>query len=634
MRNAYLLLVLFILTNPLSGHGQYPADGESAFLVKPYLQFATQTEISILWETNDPATSTVRYGKARYDSEEAVLDQQQHDGSLKKRHELTLRPLEPETNYFYRVVSITEGGDTLETDILPFKTAVEDTTPFAFTVFSDSQSNPEIWKKITNQALGERPNFALHAGDQVGLGYRKEEWIEHFFAPSHNFMKQVPLFTIPGNHEHDAAYYYDYFKNPPPEHYYRFKYGNAEFFVIDTNQYQEPGTRMYHWLEHALASSDATWKIMVQHHPPYTSEENDYGDTRHERSTHGDAEAKLLVPLYEKHGVDLVFYGHIHMYERTWPILEDKPVEQNGVRYINVGGAGGSLEQAAPTRTWFSKKMKSTYHFASVAINGQQLQYQAIDEQGNVFDQFGLTSSREKKAPADRSPVTPIPRDERRIFQDTIHVHLKTVHDGDTIFYSLDGSKPGPHSRKAEEVIVLDQSRTLKTMAVNKHGRSRVGSYEYRKVQPFERRQNGRRLEQGITYQYFTGSLQDEMAPVADQLKLESSGTVSVPDVNGFPHRKENWGAVFEGYMEVPDTGYYRFYGHAYHLFRFHLHGELMIEEYSREIDGRREIYLEQGRHPFRIEYYTDRPYSYMRFEYTGPDNIRKPVSELEFYHE
>ncbi|WP_139240208.1 hypothetical protein [Fodinibius roseus] len=54
----------------------------------------------------------------------------------------------------------------------------------------------------------------------------------------------------------------------------------------------------------------------------------------------------------------------------------------------------------------------------------------------------------------------------------------------------------------------------------------------------------------------------------------------------------------------------------------------------SREIDGRREIYLEQGRHPFRIEYYTDRPYSYMRFEYTGPDNVRKPVSELEFYHE
>ncbi len=59
-----------------------------------------------------------------------------------------------------------------------------------------------------------------------------------------------------------------------------------------------------------------------------------------------------------------------------------------------------------------------------------------------------------------------------------------------------------------------------------------------------------------------------------------------------------------------------------------------MIEEYNREIDGTAEIYLEKGLHPFRVEYHTHRRYDYMRFEYTGPDGIRRPINDLNFYYE
>ncbi|MEX1136536.1 MAG: metallophosphoesterase [Balneolales bacterium] len=630
----FLWLMIFLSSGISLLYGQYTEDNRPDFLIRPYLQFATESEISLLWETTHPATSTVLYGKSRYDIGEAILDKKVEEKSHNTMHEIMLDSLDTGANYFYQVISVTETGDILKTDILPFKTAPKEKTPFAFTVFSDSQSNPEIWKKITNQALRERPDFALHAGDLVGLGYRKNEWIYDFFAPSYNFMKQVPVYTTLGNHEHDAAYYYQYFKNPVPEHYYSFTYGNAEFFLIDTNQYQEPGTLMYHWLEHALASSDAVWKMVIMHHPPYTSEENDYGDTHFERSRQGDAEAKGLIPLFENYGVDIVFYGHIHMYERTWPILNDEPVDKDGVIYINTGGSGGRLEQAAPTRAWFTNKVRTAYHFAYVAIQGETLQYQAIDDEGQVFDQFVLLSGREKKLAEELPPVTPKPKRERRVFRDTMHVYLETVNSSDNIVYTLDGSEPDLESKQVKGPVVLDKSATLKTTAFNEHGHSSVATYEYTKMEPLAGKSHADKFRNGINYQYYTGILDDEKETIANQLNFESSGAIQILDLDKIPHQKSNWGAVLSGYLEVPETGYYRFNGHAYHIFRFYLHGRLMIEEYNREIDGVAEVYLEEGLHPFEIEFHTHRPYNYMRFEYTGPDGIRKPITDLKFYRE
>jgi hypothetical protein len=62
-----------------------------------------------------------------------------------------------------------------------------------------------------------------------------------------------------------------------------------------------------------------------------------------------------LVPLYEKYGVDIALAGHVHSYERTWPILRMSIHQKKGVRYIvSGGGGGGGLEQAGPQRTWFT----------------------------------------------------------------------------------------------------------------------------------------------------------------------------------------------------------------------------------------------------------------------------------------
>ena len=50
----------------------------------------------------------------------------------------------------------------------------------------------------------------------------------------------------------------------------------------------------------------------------------------------GDLRARKLVPLYEKYGVDIVWNGHIHSYERTWPIREEKAVESDAPFYLSL----------------------------------------------------------------------------------------------------------------------------------------------------------------------------------------------------------------------------------------------------------------------------------------------------------
>ena len=627
-KKSWIGIVGFVFGS-LAGYAQ---EQSPRFVVAPYIQHATQTGITVLWETNKMASSQVEFGEALMNVDKANLSQRKSQPGVRTMHEVELTGLKPETNYFYRVRSVTEGGDTLYSAVTPFQTAVHDSSAYSFVVFSDSQSNPGTWGRITELARQERPNFALHGGDLVGYGYLKNEWVDEFFAPSNHFMKQIPMYTIPGNHEHDAAYYYQYFANPAPEYYYSFKYGNAEFFMVDTNHEQDQSTEMYSWLEHALARSTATWKFVVHHHPPYSSDEDDFGDTNKEASIFGDEESRELVPLYEKYGVDIVFFGHIHTYERTWPIFQNKVRENNGVIYLTLGGAGGGLEKAAPIRSWFSRKVKTTHHFASVSISGNTLEYQAIDDKGAVFDQFVLTESRKRKISPAVTPAAPAVSGIRRIFVDNDTVKLVPALPDDQLYYTLDGSEPGRNSPRYKNGILLSESSELKTVAFNKSGKSRVKRDLFTKV-PLHSAVEVANPQPGLRYDHLAGKLVKEEDDLVSSLKFVKSGTVPGLDLDAFSHSYQHWGAIYSGFIRVPADGYYRFYGHADNVFKFYIHNKLLIEEYNREIDREGEIYLKAGLHPVKIEYYNNRDLYFMRFEYSGPGIARRPVGdELWFY--
>ena len=349
-------------------------------LVAPYLQWATKTSMTVMWETNETSTSVVYYG-------ETSACKRSFSAVDAKIHEVKIPNLKTQTQYFYRVESVTAAEEKYESDVSTFQTAVHDDSPFAFAVISDTQGNPAVSSVLAKMAWAQRPNFLLHPGDLVSTGKNKDHWLNHFFPGMRPLIDRVAFFPVLGNHEQNADHYYNYVSLPDPEYFYTFLYGNAEFFMVDTNQNVGVGSKQYAWLKGELERSTATWKFVCHHHPPYSSDENDYGDLwKTNKSSRGDLRARVLVPLYEDNAVDIVWNGHIHPYERTWRIRRGKAVEQDGPFYMITGGGGGGLETPSPVRPFFQNNVRHGHHYVMVSLNGGTLEMKTFTLAGRMFD--------------------------------------------------------------------------------------------------------------------------------------------------------------------------------------------------------------------------------------------------------
>ncbi len=356
------------------------------FIVEPYLQYVTRTSITIMWEAEEPCTAVVEYGTTFPPKEQAKVEKAAAMG------EVPLTNLEPNTKYFYRVVCTDAQGRKLEGKPMTFMTAPGPTDAFSFTVVGDTQRNPVITGKIAKLMWERRPNFVIHCGDVVDDGTSKAQWTGDLFKPCNELFGRVAVFPCIGNHEKDDPQYYKYFSLPKPEYYYQYAYGNTDFFVLDTNLKRnlKSDGEQYKWLEKALAASTAKWKVCYHHHPPYSSDDDDFGNSWKGKTTSGDLRVRSFVELYEKYKADVVFNGHVHVYERTWPIRAGKVDQKDGVVYVTSGGGGGRLENFAPTPAFFKDQFLSDYHFCYVTVHGGTLNLKAITHEGQLFDQFTL----------------------------------------------------------------------------------------------------------------------------------------------------------------------------------------------------------------------------------------------------
>jgi hypothetical protein len=147
------------------------------------------------------------------------------------------------------------------------------------------------------------------------------------------------------------------------------------------------------WLEKELQNSGSEWKICYFHHPLYSS-----------GAFHGSStELRLLLePLFVKYGVEVVFAGHEHVYERVKP--------QNGIYYFTEGASGelrkGNLRKTDLTAAGYDQDRS----FMLVEIAGDELYFQTISRVGLTVDSGVIRRAAKITGAASWPTVRPGPR--------------------------------------------------------------------------------------------------------------------------------------------------------------------------------------------------------------------------------
>jgi calcineurin-like phosphoesterase family protein len=207
--------------------------------------------------------------------------------------------------------------------------------------------------------------FVIMMGDNLYGSERPQDFVTKFEAPYKLLLDaKVTFYATLGNHDDTNQRFYTPF-NMAGKRYYSFKKGNVRFFALDSN-YMDPVQLA--WLEAELKNSGSDWKIAYFHHPLYSS------------GMHGSQTdlRVILVPLFLKYGVDAVFSGHEHFYQRIKP--------QDGIYYFVSGAAGelrsGDLKPSLMTAAGFDTDRS----FMLVEVAGKELSFQAVSRTGQTVD--------------------------------------------------------------------------------------------------------------------------------------------------------------------------------------------------------------------------------------------------------
>jgi hypothetical protein len=350
-----------------------PASGEAPAVTRgPYLQRLVRDTVTVVWHQEPAAACAVelRHG----DAPPRVIR-----GGAATACVVEVAGLEPNVDYHYRALA----NGVPVTPETTFRTGGAQ-AGFSFVVFGDSGCACPSQLAVRDRMLGSAASFLLHTGDMI---YRKvlrpEDFDHQIFSPYRDLMDRAVLWPCLGNHDRerdDGTIWRDVFFTPAnnPENakdYYSFDYGSAHVVVIDSNAPTGKQSAQRRFLDRDLAASAAPWKFVVLHHSLYSS--GKHGGSKRIR--------RNLVPLFDKHGVSVVFMGHEHSYERTKPMRDGEVVRpEHGVVYVTTGGGGKSIRPVG--RSWFTAYSESAFHFTRVTVDRDALSIEMVRADGVVRD--------------------------------------------------------------------------------------------------------------------------------------------------------------------------------------------------------------------------------------------------------
>ncbi len=202
---------------------------------------------------------------------------------------------------------------------------------------------------------------------------------------------QNAFFPALGNHDYrtdGGQPYLDYFTLPGDERTYEVRRGPVHLFILDSNSGNPngriPTSPQAAWLRDSLAASDAVWKLVIMHHPPYSS-----GDK------HGDNIE--LQWDYAGWGATAVLAGHEHLYER---------LAVDGIPYFVNGLGGQSIYPFTTPRPGSVARYNQDYGAMLLTAGETCLNFGFINRRQELIDNLLLTAE-ELPVPTGTTTATP-----------------------------------------------------------------------------------------------------------------------------------------------------------------------------------------------------------------------------------
>jgi predicted MPP superfamily phosphohydrolase len=238
-----------------------------------------------------------------------------------------------------------------------------------FAVIGDNGTGDNEQNEVADQMRRVHSEFpfdlVIMMGDNFYGSQKPDDLVRKFDKPYKPLLDAGVVFRAAlGNHDEPHTVNY-----PPLNmdgRYYTFAIKNVRFFVLDTNRLDP---QQLQWFEQALASARERWKICYFHHPIYSN-----------GGRHGSAvDLRVLIePLLVQYGVQAVFSGHDHNYERIVP--------QKGIHYF-VSGAGGKLRRGDVKRTSTTGAYFDVDRsFMVVEVSDTQMFFETISRTGETVD--------------------------------------------------------------------------------------------------------------------------------------------------------------------------------------------------------------------------------------------------------
>jgi hypothetical protein len=276
------------------------------------------------------------------------------------------------------------------------------TSSFSFCALGDCRDYPSTLTTVSNLVTARKSSLVLFNGDLTLLGTSASEY-NTFFTAASAFLANNLVYHVMGNHDNSNSSMFSNLWDLPQTGgtnlYYSFRYGNAIFISLNSND--AGNATQLTWLQNTLsaAASDPsiTWKIVSFHHAFFNTGSHT-GDMDSYRSTWWKA--------FDDYGVDMVFNGHDHNYQRTYPINLNAgsvgtPVAKYGSTstegrcQVISGGAGAGLysQNTGSSDAWSINVFNKTYNYTSVTVTGCKVKIIAYDQNNVLIDSLTLDKS-------------------------------------------------------------------------------------------------------------------------------------------------------------------------------------------------------------------------------------------------